>query len=122
MCSKIAATSASVSATLAANSSLRTKSHMPGPTPATRASAYGSRIRGFGLAVSPARAAATMTAVEPTLVAMSQVSLCVRNELIAPFYRKNLAKLYELWWTQQLIAQFPEFVGHQQLELVHNRG
>jgi len=44
--------------------------------------AYGSRMSGLSLAVSAARAAATMTAVDPTLVAISQVSSWLRNELI----------------------------------------
>jgi hypothetical protein len=58
-------------------------SHIPVPAPSTRIRAYGSRISGSGLSVSPARAAATMTAVDPTLVAMSQVSSWVRSVLIS---------------------------------------
>jgi hypothetical protein len=82
MCSKMAAASASISATLAAMVSSTMYSHTPVPTPDTRIWAYGSLIRASSRAVSAARAAATMTAVDPTLVAMSQVSSWVRNVLI----------------------------------------
>src|SRR5271163_4477621 len=55
----------------------------PAPALVTSSLAYGSRISASGWSVSTARAAATITAVLPTLVLMSQVSSCVRSELIA---------------------------------------
>ena len=57
-------------------------SHTPVPAWVTSSFAYGSRISGSGRSVSTARAAATITAVVPTLVAMSQVSSWVRKVLI----------------------------------------
>jgi len=82
MCSKTAAASASASATFATKESSSMNSQMPVPAPATRILAYGSRISGSSRSVSPALAAATITAVDPTLVAMSQVSSWVRSELM----------------------------------------
>ena len=54
----------------------------PAPALVTSSLAYGSRISASGCSVSTARAAATITAVVPTLVLMSQVSSWVRSELI----------------------------------------
>src|SRR6516162_842177 len=84
MCSRWAADSASRASTLAATSGSSIDSHnTPAPALVTRSLAYGSRISGSGRSDSTARAAATITAVLPTLVLMSQVSSWVRSELIA---------------------------------------
>src|SRR5580692_9916815 len=80
----MAAVSASRASTLAAIVGSSMASHKtPAPALVTRSLAYGSRISASGRSVSTARAAATMTAVLPTLVLMSQVSSWVRSELIA---------------------------------------
>jgi hypothetical protein len=50
------------------------------PTAFTSGAAYGSSINGFAAAVACARAAATMVAVAPTLVARSQLSLSVLSD------------------------------------------
>src|SRR5262249_7453603 len=67
---------------------------------ATSSLAYGSRISGSGRSVSTARAAATITAVLPTLVLMSQVSSCVRSELncvlpLSVFVVRSVGRLAE---------------------------
>jgi hypothetical protein len=51
--------------------------HMPSPAASRNSFAKGSTINGFSLSVSAARAAATPSAVAPTLSVMSQVSLSV---------------------------------------------
>jgi hypothetical protein len=79
---KIAAASASASATLPTKPDSSTDSQTPVPALATRMRAYGSLMSGSSDSVSAARDAATMTAVEPTLVAMSQVSSWLRSELM----------------------------------------
>src|SRR5271163_3720037 len=83
MCSRWAADSASIPSTLAAIDGSSRRSHKTfEPALVTSSLAYGSRISASGRSVSTARAAATMTAVLPTLVLMSQVSSWVRSELI----------------------------------------
>jgi hypothetical protein len=52
------------------------------PTARTKGSANWSLITGLSALVAIARAAATMVAVAPTLVAKSQVSLSVRGTLV----------------------------------------
>src|SRR5271166_1564425 len=89
MCRTTAAVSASSSSTLAATVGSSMASHStPALALVTSSLAYGSRISASGWSVSTARAAATMTAVVPTLVLMSQVSSWVRNELIG--YSRSL--------------------------------
>src|SRR5271157_4369338 len=83
MCSRWAADSASRASTLATVDGSSIASHNTlAPALVTRSLAYGSRISASGCSVSTARAAATITAVVPTLVLMSQVSSWVRSELI----------------------------------------
>src|ERR1700758_4261159 len=78
------ADSSSRASTFAAISGSSMASHKtPAPELVTRSLAYGSRMSASGRLVSTARAAATITAVLPTLVLMSQVSSWVRSELIA---------------------------------------
>src|ERR1700739_3040515 len=79
-----AADSSSRASTFAAISGSSMASYKtPAPELVTRSLAYGSRISASDRSVSTARAAATITAVLPTLVLMSQVSSWVRSELIA---------------------------------------
>src|SRR6185437_16676041 len=53
--------------------------HIPSPAASTNTRANGSLISGFSLSVSAARAAATPSAVAPTLWVISQESLSVRG-------------------------------------------
>src|SRR5271156_5967189 len=53
--------------------------HIPSPAASTNTRANGSLMSGFSLSVSAARAAATPSAVAPTLWVMSQESLSVRG-------------------------------------------
>jgi len=64
-------------------------SQTPVAAPDTRICAYGSLISASGRLVSAARAAATITAVIPTLVVMSHVSSWVRIVLIALLLYRN---------------------------------
>ena len=82
MLANTAATSGSASVMRSCRESSRKFSHIPVPAPDTRMRAKGSRISGCAAAVSRARAAATITAVDPTLVAMSQVSSSLRRLLM----------------------------------------
>src|SRR6516225_8896317 len=58
--------------------------HIPSPAASTNTRANGSLMSGFSLSVSAARAAATPSAVAPTLCVMSQESLSVRGIAISP--------------------------------------
>ncbi|CAG7058555.1 hypothetical protein PICSAR2_00928 [Mycobacterium avium subsp. paratuberculosis] len=53
--------------------------HMPSPAASRNTRANGSLISGFSLSVSAARAAATPSAVAPTLSVISQLSSSVRG-------------------------------------------
>src|SRR5271166_5823388 len=53
--------------------------HIPSPAAFRKTRANGSLMRGFSLSVSAARAAATPSAVAPTLWVISQESLSVRG-------------------------------------------
>src|ERR1700756_5183707 len=102
MCSSCAADSASRASTLAATSGSSMASHKtPAPALVTRSLAYGSRISGSGRSVSTARAAATITAVVPTLVLMSQLSSWVRSELM-PY---SLVSFWSGGWLAETRAQ-----------------
>ena len=79
---------------------LLARHELPHACAAPATSSLGIRIadQRVGLAVSAARAAATITAVEPTLVAMSQVSSvqCASELIVRTCVPKKLAELYEL--------------------------
>src|ERR1700739_3485337 len=76
----------------------------PAPELVTRSLAYGSRISASGCSVSTARAAATITAVVPTLVLMSQVSSWGRSVLIA-CSRSSLFRVGSVGWPAEARAQ-----------------
>ena len=68
--------------------------HTPSPAASTNTRANGSEMRGFSLAVSAARAAATPRAVAPTLWVMSQESSSVRCIAIFPLGRVGCYQTY----------------------------
>src|SRR5689334_2419946 len=68
------------------------------PTARTSGSAKRSSISGLSALVAIARAAATIVAVAPTLVAKSQVSLSVHGMRLGPPRSHRLLSPYNDWW------------------------
>src|SRR6185437_7650608 len=84
--------------------------HIPSPAASTNTRANGSLISGFSLSVSAARAAATPSAVAPTLWVMSQESLSVRGIVSPSQPDKQLPKLFFRPPAKRHLRSFPDVV------------